>query len=159
METEIVSPGYHFFSFVLRLPVGGRHQSLHLVRQVDVRLDAEAEQRRPLVDAVDAEHVADGVEVDVARLLDGVAQVNRAVPFLLLAFEVAAVEGLAAAAVHAEVRLDDALFQAGQSDGHLEDGSRGVPSLQRAVLQRLQRSVFSEAQAARSMPAAKAFGS
>ena len=62
-----------------RLPLGRRHQPLHLVRQVDAGLHAEAEQRRPLVDPIDAEHVADGVEVDVARLLDRVAQVDRAV--------------------------------------------------------------------------------
>ena len=111
---------------------------VHLVRQVDVRFHAEPEQRRPLVDAIDAEHVADGVEVHVARLLDGVAQIDRAVPALLPALEVAPVEVRAAAAVHLEVGRDDALLEPGEADRHLEGGPGRVAPLERAVLQRLQ---------------------
>jgi len=60
---------------------GGERELLRLcrpelVRQVDPALHAEAEERRPLVDLVHPDHVADGVEVDVARLLDRVAQIH-----------------------------------------------------------------------------------
>ncbi len=121
-----------------RLPGRGRDESGHLVGQIDVRLHAEPEERRPLVDAIDAEHVADVVEVDVAGLLDRLSQVDRTVALLLVALEIAAVEGLAAGAKEGGRGSDDAFLEAGQSDRHLERRSGRIAPLQRAVLQRLE---------------------
>ena len=93
------------------LPLGRRHDAGDLVRQVDAGLHAEAEQRRPLVDPIDPQHVADRVEEHVARLLDGVAQVDGAVAALAPALEVAAVERRAARTVHLEVGRDDPFLE------------------------------------------------
>ena len=77
IATEIVSPGYHcclrtacFHSDEGMSPGSSFGRSMPLI-------SAEAERRRPLVDPVDAEHLAERVEVHVAGLLDGVAHVDR----------------------------------------------------------------------------------
>ena len=69
-----------------------------LVRQVDAALERQPELLGPLVHLVDAEHVADGVEVGVARLLDRVAQVDVAMAAVQVALEEPAVESAAARA-------------------------------------------------------------
>ena len=98
----------------LLLPLGRWHQTRDLVGQIDAALHAKPEQRGPLVDAIDAEHVGDGVEVDVARLRNRGLEVDRPVAALLPALEIASVEVGPASAVHVEVRIDDVLFEAGQ---------------------------------------------
>ena len=70
IDTEIVSPGYQRLAGALPLPLGVRDDALLLVRQVDAGLAGHPELLGPLVDLVHAEHVAERVEVDVARLLD-----------------------------------------------------------------------------------------
>ena len=102
------------------LPFGGRHEPLILVRQIDSALHAEAERRRPLVDLVDAHHVGDGIEIDVARLLDRVTQIDRAVAALLPTFEGTPVKCRRAGAVRVEVGGDDPFFETGERHGHLE---------------------------------------
>ena len=98
----------------LLLPLGRWHQTRDLVGQIDAALHAKPEQRGPLVDAIDAEHVGDGVEVDVTRLRNRGLEVDRPVAALLPALEIASVEVGPASAVHVEVRIDDVLFEAGQ---------------------------------------------
>ena len=109
------------------------------MRQVDTGLVGEAEQLGPLVDAVDAQHVAERVEVDVARLLERVPQVHRPVAARQVALEVAAVEGGAPAAVDPVVGRHHALFEGGDRDDDLEGGSRRVAPLDGPVLQGPQR--------------------
>ena len=110
----MVSPAYHFDSFCVAFhSVDGTRPTSSFGRSM-FDLHAEAEQRRPLVDPVDTDHVADGVEVDVARLLDRVPQIDGAVAALLPALELVAVEIRAAGAVHLEVRRDDAFFEPGR---------------------------------------------
>ena len=108
------------FLGVQPLPLGRRDQPLDFVGQIDAALHAQAEQCRPLVDLVHAHHVGNGVEVDVARLLDCVPQVDRAMAALAPALEVVPVEAGAAAAVHLEVGRDHALLEPGERHGHLE---------------------------------------
>ncbi len=78
IETEIVSPAYHF-SPVRRFfhAVDGMIPWISCGRSIPLIL-AEAERRRPLVHPIDPEHVADRVEVDVARFLDRVTQCRSA---------------------------------------------------------------------------------
>src|SRR5262245_51527238 len=71
----------------LLLPLRGRHEALNLVGQVDAALFTQPEQRRPLVDAVDARHVAYRVEIHIARLLDSMTKVDRAMPAFFPALE------------------------------------------------------------------------
>ena len=61
MPTEIVSPAHHFLAPDFLLPLRRRHQASNLVGQIDTALHAKPEQRGPLVDAIDAEHVGDSV--------------------------------------------------------------------------------------------------
>src|SRR4029079_4100082 len=98
------------------LPLGRRSEPLDLVGQIDTAHHAHTERGGPLVDLVDANHVGDGVEVHIARLLDGMPQVDRAVasPAETPALEVAAVEIRVARAVHVEIRRDDALLESGE---------------------------------------------
>ena len=133
-------PAYHFSPvFACFHSVDGTRPSTSFGRSMPL-LHAEAEARRPLVDAVDADHVADRVEVHVARLLDRVAQVDacRGRP-CFQHWKHAAVEVGAAVAVHREVGRDDAFLERGRRDGHLERRPGRVPALDRAVLQRLER--------------------
>src|SRR5207247_2508228 len=115
---------------LLTLPLGGRHEPLHLVRQVDPALDAEAEGRRPFVDLVDAgrvsragetlvQHETDGVEVHIARLLDGVPEIERAMTLFLVARERAAIERAVSGTVDAKGGRADALFDRGDRHRHL----------------------------------------
>ena len=98
-------------------------------------LTPRPETRRPLVHAVHAQHVPQRVEVHVARLLDGVPHVDRAMAPLEVALEVATVECPAPGAVHLEIRCHDALFEGRDRDGNLEGRAWGVSPLHDAVLQ------------------------
>src|SRR6185295_6357721 len=91
------------FTGMFELPLGGRHAALLLVRQVDPRQPRQSEVYRPFVNAIDAEHVAERVEIDVARLLDRRSHVDRAVAALQVAQEIAAEDCGAAAAIHPEI--------------------------------------------------------
>ena len=113
IATEIVSPAYHFSLKRLRFHSCDGHDALDFVRQVDAALAGQAQLLAPLVDAIDAEHVADRVEVGVARLLDGVPHVHPAV--LAEALEEAAVERAAARAENLALRRDHALLRAPRS--------------------------------------------
>ena len=106
------------------------------------------------------DHVADRVEVHVARLLDRVAQVHRAVAARLPALERAAVEDAAPAAVDLEVRRDHAFFERRGRDGHLEGRTRRVAPLNRAIVQRPELVGVERRPASPDRcPAANAFGS
>ena len=119
------------FTGALALPLGRRHEAFLLVRQVDPRQPRQSELLGPLVNPVDAEHVAERVEVDVARLLERRAHVDRAVAALQVAEEIAAEERGAAAAVHPEVGIDDPLFERRRRDDDLERRSGRVAPLDR----------------------------
>ena len=118
------------------LPLCRGHEALHFVRQIDSAHHAEAEQRGPLVDLVDADHVRHSVEIHVARLFDGMPQVDGAVAAFLPALERPTPEHRAAGAVDVEVRRDDAFLERGEPDRHLECRTGGISSLRRAVVQR-----------------------
>ncbi len=118
------------------LPLGRGHEALVLAGQVDAGLPHQPEQLGVPVDRVDLHQVRDRVEVDVARLLDRVPQIERAVPFLLVAVEDVAVELLRARAGDTIIGRDEAFGE--RRDGHedLERGSGRVSSLDEPVLQR-----------------------
>ena len=94
---------------------------------------------RVFVDAVDAEAIADVVEVDVARLLDGVPQVERAVPGLAIAPERVAVERRVTGTVELRVGSDHAFLEAGDRHHDLERRPRRVRALNQPVGHRLLR--------------------
>ena len=56
-----------------QLPLCRRHDAFDFVGQIDAALERQTKPFGPLVHLVDAEHVADRVEIGVARLLDRVA--------------------------------------------------------------------------------------
>ena len=87
---------------------------------------------------VDAQQVAGGVEVHVARLLDGVAQVHPAVPAGQVALEEAAVERGAARAEDLGLGRRSRPLRAPRRDDDLEGRTRRVAALDGAVLQRPQ---------------------
>ena len=83
------------------------------------------------------DHVADGVEVDVARLLDRVAQIDRAVATLASSTRSAGRRRWhARGTCTLEVGRDDAFLECGQRDRHLEGRAGRIASLDGAVLQR-----------------------
>ncbi len=93
------------------------------------------------MNAVDLEHLAERVEVGVARLLERVPHVDRTVTALEVALEEPAVERPAAGTEHPEVRRRHALFERRHGDGNLERRAGRVPPLQGAVLHRFQLAV------------------
>ncbi len=105
---------------VFELPCGRGHDALLLVRQVDAGRPRQSQLLGPLVNPIDAEHVAECVEVDVARLLERRAHVDGTVAALQVAEEIAAEEAGAAAAIHPEIRIDDPLFESRRRDHDLE---------------------------------------
>ncbi len=118
-------------------PLGRRHEARLFVRQVDAGLARQPEHGRVLVDRVDAEALADVVEVDVARALDRVAEVEAAVA--AQALERAAVERRLARTIERRFRRDRAVHQAGNRHDDLERRSRRVRALNQTVRQRAQR--------------------
>ena len=134
MATEMVSPGVPPLAPPFPLPGGGRHQPPHLVRQVHAGELAQTQGRPPLVDLVDLHLLAEGVEVGVARLLERLAHVDRAVR--RVATEEPSVHDPPAIAGDAEVGRHHPFLQRRDRHRHLEGRPRRVPPLQRAVVQR-----------------------
>ena len=122
----------------LQLPFGRRDNAFLLVGEIDAALQRQSQLLGPLVHLVDAEHVADGVEVGIARLLDRVPQVDVAVAPDEVALEESSVERAAAGAIDRALRRDQSLFERPRRDHDLEGRSRLIASLYRAVLKRPQ---------------------
>src|SRR4029453_16672343 len=97
---------------------------------------AETEQRHPFVDLVDTNHVADRVEVDVARLLNRLAHFGGAVPPFAPAFERPAIKVRAARAMDPEVWRDNALLERRKRNRHLECRNWRVAPLNPTVVER-----------------------
>src|SRR5207249_11235637 len=98
---------------LLAFPFRRRPEPLHFIRKIDPALDAEPERGRPLVDLVDTDQVGDRVEIHVARLLDRMAQIDRAVAPLLPALERTPIECGGANAMRVEIGRDDPFFERG----------------------------------------------
>ncbi len=128
--------GVPLLAEVADLPRARRHQAGSLVRQVDARLPAEADQFGVFGDLVDPEPVSHVVEVDVAGLHQPAVEAHGAVAAAQVALEVAAVEGGAARAMHREIRIDGAGFESRQRNDGLERRSRRQLRLDRPVEQR-----------------------
>ena len=92
--------GVPFFALCAQFPFRGGHEALGFARQVNTGLFTEARHLRVLGDAVDPGLVPDVVEIHIAGLDDAPVQLHRAVRALDPAFEIAAVEGRSAAAMH-----------------------------------------------------------
>ena len=88
------------------------------------------------MNAVDPDHVAERIEIDVARLLDRMPEIDGAVPAFLPALEGTAEKGRRARTEHFEVRRDDAFLERGGRHGHFERRARRIAPLDRAILQR-----------------------
>ncbi|MND86098.1 hypothetical protein D3C80_780500 [compost metagenome] len=87
-------------------------------------------------DAVDAGAVGQVIEIGVARVLDGVVHVHRAVPAALPAAEGAPAVAIAAGADHPFLRID-AGGQEGQGRRHLKGRAGRESAVDRLVQQRL----------------------
>ena len=129
------------------------------MRQVDATQLAKPESRRPLVNAVHAEEVAERVEVDVAGLLERLTHGHRPVTAGLVTLEEAPVERRTAPAEDARLRGDDAFLEPGNCDSNLEGGAGRVTALDGPVVRGRIGSVSKPFHAARPIPAANAFGS
>ncbi len=114
-------------------PLFRRDQAALLPGEVDAQGGAEAEGPRVGGDLVDAEQLAQVVEIDVAGLHDGAVEVDVSVTLLLPAAEdpVAHLEG--AVAVEGGLRGDQPLFEGGCGDDGFVGGSRRVLSGDRPV--------------------------
>src|SRR6185437_3750619 len=110
-----------------------------LLGEVDAGLLVEAQRHTAGDEPAQSELLAELVEVDVARLRDGAAQVEVAVPFLLPAMPCAIAEVVEADAGlgHVRVERDDAVLERQRRDGELEGRSRGVLALEHLVVQRV----------------------
>ena len=123
------------------LPVGVRHRSHLFVREIDPALLSEAERVGPARDALDPHVVPQVVEVDVARLDDGLAHGERAVPSLA---DRPALVDLVAEAPRACAMVDpprpgDAILERGDRHDDLEDRPRRELREGGAVLERMVR--------------------
>ena len=125
---------------LLALPLGRRHEPLDFVRQIDAALHAETERGRPLVDLVDADHVARPCRS--TRRTTARSRGARSIepwPRPSSSTERAAVEG--------RVRRRSDAWKSGvmtpsssarERDRHLEGRAGRIASLNGAIVQRLE---------------------
>src|SRR4029453_10711479 len=109
-----------------RAPFDVGHQPGALAAEVDAGLRAQPEAARIARDGIDAELLAEGIEIDVARLAQGRPQVHPPVTAPQMAAERGVVEGGRAAAEAPVLRAHDALAEPGERHHDLEDRARRV---------------------------------
>src|SRR5687768_16896070 len=113
----------------LQFPLGRRDDALLLVREIDAALQSEPQSLGPLVHVVDADQIADCVEVSVAGLFNRMAQVHTAM--LAETLEEAAVERASAGTEHLALGRDQPLFERRSCDHDLERRPGRVAALNR----------------------------
>ena len=123
----------------LPLPLPGGDQAALLSGQIDSGLAPQPQRLGALLDQVDLHALAQGVEVDVAGLLDGGVEVDGAVAGGVPTAEGGVVDLLGARTEDGLLVVGDAVLQTSQGDDELEDGARGVESGDRLVDQGLAR--------------------
>ena len=121
---------------VLHFPFGGRHGPGRFVGQVDAGSGTHADFVSPERDLIDAESRGEGVEEDVAGLIDGFVDVDGAMAGLDPAALVGAKEVDAAGAMHVHI-LGDAFFEAGEGHDDFEGGTGGELRLDGLIHERV----------------------
>src|SRR5207247_8739579 len=141
------------------LPLGVRDRADLLVREGDAGGEPEPEPMRVLGDPIDAQPAPHLVEEYVARLDDGLVQVDGAVPALLPAAEEMVAEGDAARAGHARERRHHAFLQRARRDRDLEGRAGGNTPCTARLLRGCFLSSTSARHSALRMPRANTLGS
>src|SRR5262249_40523317 len=120
----------------LEFPLGVRNKPGLLVVEVDAGLFPEAEGARPFGDLIDAQFVADLIKIDVARLHDAAAEIDRAVALFLPVAEDMVAERKRAGAAEVRVGLYRAFFERREPEDDLKGRAGRILSLDRAVVHR-----------------------
>ena len=139
METEMVSPLYHFSRDMRIFRAGDGTTPARFARQIDAGAPAESREFRIVGDVIDADPVAHVIEVDVARVDDSAQHVHCPVASRQVAAIILPVEARPARAVGRPVRIDDSGFQAGQRHDRLKGRPGGELRLNRAIQEGLVR--------------------
>jgi hypothetical protein len=108
----------------LHLPLGGWHGAGGFIGKIDAGFGAESDSVSPVRDFVDAKARSECVEEDVAGLVDGFVDVDRAVAAMDPAALIGAEEVYAAGTVDGHV-LSNAFLKAGKGHDDFESRTRG----------------------------------